>query len=89
MAKGINQVKIDRSPYFCGLLAVVALATGIDATAQDHAGHRPGAPEHDLTKKMTLFPQSDASGTGWQPDVTPMNAVHRDLGVFLNLQPSR
>jgi hypothetical protein len=63
------------------MLAVVMLATGVDAAAQDHAGHQqPAAPEHDMSKMVTLFPARDASGTSWQPDLTPMNAFHRDIG---------
>ena len=78
-------MKTDRSPYVCAVLAVVVLAAGIDAAAQDHAAHQqPAAPghQHDLTKMSTLFPARDASGTSWQPDVTPMNAFHRDIGAW-------
>lgn len=74
-------MKTDSSPYVCAVLAVVMLATGVDAAAQDHAAHQqPAAPEHDMAKMVTLFPARAASGTSWQPDVTPMNAFHRDIG---------
>ncbi|MDO8678637.1 MAG: hypothetical protein Q7R30_08760 [Acidobacteriota bacterium] len=75
-------MKTDRSSYVCGVIAVVMLATGIEAMAQDHAGHQPAAPEHDMSKMVTLFPARDASGTAWQPDVTPMNGIHRDAGAW-------
>ena len=76
-------MKTDRSSYVCGMLAVLMLATGIEATAQDHAGHQqPAAPEHDMSKMTTSFPARDASGTSWQPDVTPMNAFHLDAGKW-------
>lgn len=74
-------------PYVFAVFAVVMLAMGIDAAAQDHAGHQqPAAPapghQHDMTTMSTLFPARDASGTGWQPEVTPMNAFHRELGAW-------
>lgn len=32
--------------------------------------------------QVALFPQRDASGTGWQPDTTPMHSIHRRLGPW-------
>ena len=58
----------------------------------DHEGARPeqraGAPAHSMAhdgvpmprRPLDLPESRDASGTAWQPDVSPMHAVHAMLG---------
>jgi hypothetical protein len=55
------------------LLFAVSMAIATDAIAQvDHSAHGAGP--------ASLFPAREASGTAWQPDVTPMTGLHGELG---------
>lgn len=77
-------MKVYRPTYVCGFIAVVMLATGLDLAAQDHSAHQQPAPEHqhDVATMAAVFPAREASGTSWQPDLTPMIAIHRELGAW-------
>lgn len=58
-----------------------------DGSAPDpHAGHDMSMMQHDhgaMVAMMAMPPSRDGSGTAWQPDDTPMYAVHRSAGTWM------
>ena len=55
------------------LLAVSLLLGAAEAAAQGHEAH-------DMAGAISLYPTREASGTAWQPDLTPMYGIHGEVG---------
>jgi hypothetical protein len=67
------------------ILLCAAAARPASSIAQGAQQIDPSAAQHVHSSeddRVVLFPPREASGTGWQPETTPMHSIHRRLGAW-------
>jgi hypothetical protein len=66
---------IPSAPILMVIATIVAVPTSVAAQEPQHP--RIDVHEHVGVSARLLTPTTDASGTGWMPQVTPMYGIHR------------